>query len=178
MQSSLSAPSSSSCSWSLSEDRPLRMGAADSSCLRRQTEEMMKIVAEQTVCHQGKVYVCVHTPLPESRGGVGRWVRPLSELPEPLSHTDRQLWSESPHKDTADDQKPLKIQHDCWGNCLQTHFAAHFLQQPRVRMVLIRRLIRSKFSTVAVTLVQKFWFGPLPSWSGVCKCFCRLYVFA
>lgn len=36
----------------------------------------------------------------------------------------------------------------------------------------------SKFSTAAVTLVQKFWFGPLPSWSGVCKCFCRLYVFA
>ena len=35
MQSSLSAPSSSSCSRSLSEDRPPRAGTAASSCLRR-----------------------------------------------------------------------------------------------------------------------------------------------
>lgn len=51
----------------------------------------------------------VHTPLPESRGGAGRWVRPLAELPELLSHADRQLRSESPHKDTADEKKQSGI---------------------------------------------------------------------
>lgn len=42
MQSSLSGPSSSSCSRSLSEDRALRTGAADSSRLRRRPDERLK----------------------------------------------------------------------------------------------------------------------------------------
>lgn len=46
--------------------------------------------------------VSAPTPLPETRGGAGWRIGPLLELPESLSHTDRQLWSESPHKDTAD----------------------------------------------------------------------------
>lgn len=46
--------------------------------------------------------VSAQTPLPESRGGAGWRIGPLLELPESLSHTDRQLWSESPHKDAAD----------------------------------------------------------------------------
>lgn len=46
--------------------------------------------------------VSAQTPLPETRGGAGWRIGPLLELPESLSHTDRQLWSESPHKDTAD----------------------------------------------------------------------------
>lgn len=52
LQPSLSAPSSSSCSWSLSEERPLRMGAAHCSCLRRQPDEVMKILvlSHEKVC--------------------------------------------------------------------------------------------------------------------------------
>lgn len=68
LQSSLSAPSSSSCSWSLSEDRQLRAGAADSSCLRGQADEMMEVLVEQILCHEDKVYVS----LPETRGDA-RW---------------------------------------------------------------------------------------------------------
>lgn len=103
-QSPLSGPSSSSSSrsWSLSEDRALRRGPADSCCLRRQPEEMMKILVGQTLCGQDKV--C----LPESRGAARRGLRVGPELPESLSHSDGQLWSQPPHKDTADGRKSIR----------------------------------------------------------------------
>lgn len=45
--------------------------------------------------------VCACVLSPETRGPAGLCVWILSELAEPLSHADCQLWSQSPHKDTA-----------------------------------------------------------------------------
>lgn len=52
-------------------------------------------------CNQWKLRWCVFMSSPETGGLAGRCVWVLSELAEPLSHTDCQFWSQSPHKDTA-----------------------------------------------------------------------------
>lgn len=57
----------------------------------------MKTVNQELLSWLG---VCV--PSPESGGAAGRRVRVLSEPAKSLSHADRQLRSQSPHKDTAD----------------------------------------------------------------------------
>ena len=44
---------------------------------------------------------CVRACSPETGGVAGWCVWVLPELAQPLSHADRQLWSQSPHKDTA-----------------------------------------------------------------------------
>lgn len=70
----------------------LLVPAATAGC----NDEDSGLVSRKGLC------VSAQMPLPETRGGA-RWrIGPLLELPESLSHTDRQLWRESPHKDTAD----------------------------------------------------------------------------
>lgn len=108
-----------------------------------------------------------------------RWRRAVSQALVGAARAALSYWSSAPERVATQRCSwwkksigPLKIQQDCWGNCLQTHLAAHFLQQPRVKMVLVTVLmIGSRFATAAATLVQTFGFAPLPS-SGICKGLC------
>lgn len=161
LQSSLSAPSSSSCSWSLSEERPLRTGAVDCSCLRRQPDVMMKILvlAHEKVCvwaHR-RPYLSPEVA-PGGESGLCWSCQSLSLILIVNSgasrHTKIQLMDKS--------IRALKIQHfiSAWllRKMSANTFGCSFPPTAQSKDGFNSGMI---WSIVAVTLEQKFTFGPL-----------------